>query len=395
VEPSGAGDDMWYRIVPTTGAIRVSCSSSSNNLVLELQNAAGSTLISSENETGFGGNEILIADGLTIGATYYLAVRNFDSAASGTFTMCVQHFAVPALTSAATVNSLCTTLGQSWTGASSYTATFNDGSADYAYTSSSTKKSLSLFGLSYDQIYTLIFTSTFNVLDAGGNMQTVVTSSNPITFTVGAPPAISVRSSDVCSSNSRPLNSFIAASSTVCGITGYEWEFVETDASDLLAGTPIYALGTSTSRFIQLSNSKVPGIQPGDYYRVKVRALFEGGSAPWPTTYQLVCITGSAPSGMTEENNDEVAWVNADAQAVVYPNPNTGDMFNLNVNGLSDGVWNVQVLDVQGRIVHTEQVVAEDGINRTVSLNSTLSNGLYTVRLMKGEAALNVRMIVE
>jgi hypothetical protein len=98
---------------------------------------------------------------------------------------------------------------------------------------------------------------------------------------------------------------------------------------------------------------------------------------------------------MTEENNEEVAWVNADAAAVVYPNPNTGDMFNLNVNGLSDGVWNVQVLDVQGRIVHTEQVVAENGINRTVTLNSTLSNGLYTVRLMNGDASLNVRMIVE
>ena len=98
---------------------------------------------------------------------------------------------------------------------------------------------------------------------------------------------------------------------------------------------------------------------------------------------------------MTEESNEEVAWVNADAAAVVYPNPNNGDKFNLNVNGLSDGVWNVQVLDVQGRIVRTEQVVAEGGINRTISLNSTLSNGLYTVRLMNGEAALNVRMIVE
>jgi hypothetical protein len=98
---------------------------------------------------------------------------------------------------------------------------------------------------------------------------------------------------------------------------------------------------------------------------------------------------------MATENNEDVAWVNADAQAVVYPNPNNGDMFNLNVSGLSDGVWTVQVLDVQGRIVHAEQLVAEGGINRTVSLNSTLSNGLYTVRLMNGEASLNVRMIVE
>jgi hypothetical protein len=98
---------------------------------------------------------------------------------------------------------------------------------------------------------------------------------------------------------------------------------------------------------------------------------------------------------MAEENNEQTAWVNADAVAVVYPNPNNGNLFKLNVNGLSDGVWNVQVLDVQGRIVHTEQVMAEGGINRTISMDSKLSNGLYTVRLINGENAINVRMIVE
>ena len=395
VEPVGAGQDLWYRIVPTSGAIRVNATSASNDLVLELQTAAGSIVGAEENETGVGGNEILIADGLTVGATYYLAVRNFNTLAAGTFTLCVQNFAVPALNGPSTISNLCTTLSQSWTGATSYTATFNDGLVDYSYTSASTKKALSLFGLTYDQIYTLIFTSTFVVTDAGGNVETVVTTSNPITYTVGTPPSVAVRSSDVCSSNSRPLNTYIAAATTVCAITGYEWEFVKTDAGDLLAGSPIYALGNGTSRFMQLTNSKIPGIQPGDYYRVKIRTLFAGGVGEWPSTYQLVCITGTAPGGMTEENNEEVAWVNADAAAVVYPNPNTGDMFNLNVNGLSDGVWNVQVLDVQGRIVHTEQVVAENGINRTVTLNSTLSNGLYTVRLMNGDASLNVRMIVE
>jgi hypothetical protein len=393
-EPSGAGQDMWYRIVPTTGAIRVNVTTSSNDLMLELQDAAGTVLVSSENENGNGGTETLVANGLTIGENYYLAVRNFNTSASGSFTMCVQHFGVPTLSSSSTVNNLCSLLSQNWLGASSYTATFNDGTNDYSYTSASTKKQLSLFGLTYNQIYTLTFTSTFNVTDAAGNPTVITTTSNPVTFTVGYPQDLVVRNSDVCSSASRPLNSFIATSTTLCGLTGYEWEFVETDAGDALAGTPIYAMGNGSSRFIQLGASKIPGIQAGDYYRVKVRAVFAGGQSPWPSTYQLVCITGTAPE-MTEENNEEVAWVNADASAVVYPNPNTGDMFNLNVNGLSDGVWNVQVLDVQGRIVHTEQVVAENGINRTVSLNSTLSNGLYTVRLMNGDAALNVRMIVE
>ena len=393
-EPSGAGQDLWYRIVPTTGAIRVNVTTSSNDLMLELQDAAGTVLVSSENENGNGGTETLVANGLTIGENYYLAVRNFNTSASGSFTMCVQHFGVPTLSSSSTVNNLCSLLSQNWLGASSYTATFNDGTNDYSYTSASTKKQLSLFGLTYNQIYTLTFTSTFNVTDAAGNPTVITTTSNPVTFTVGYPQDLVVRNSDVCSSASRPLNSFIATSTTLCGLTGYEWEFVETDAGDALAGTPIYAMGNGSSRFIQLGASKIPGIQAGDYYRVKVRAVFAGGQSPWPSTYQLVCITGTAPE-MTEENNEEVAWVNADASAVVYPNPNTGDMFNLNVNGLSDGVWNVQVLDVQGRIVHTEQVVAENGINRTVSLNSTLSNGLYTVRLMNGDAALNVRMIVE
>jgi hypothetical protein len=392
-EPVGAGQDLWYRFTSTTGAARFTTTSAVNDLVIELQDNAGA-LIASENENT-SGTEIMVASGLTIGATYYVAVRNFNASNVGTFTMCAQTIAAPTNNSLASLNSLCSTIKCQFTGASSYTATLTDGTNTYSATGTSTKFLLTAFaGLTYNTTYTLTFTATYNLVDGAGNAQVVTVSSAPASLAIGQPAEVQLRLTDQCSTAPRNLNSYISADQSLCAITGYEWEFIETNSSNVVTGAAIYATGQGTSRYMQLNAVNIPGIQAGDYYRVKIRAIYNGGVSPWPSTYRTVCIAGTAPV-MATENNEDVAWVNADAQAVVYPNPNNGDMFNLNVNGLSDGVWTVQVLDVQGRIVHAEQLVAEGGINRTVSLNSTLSNGLYTVRLMNGAASLNVRMIVE
>ncbi|MEZ4798536.1 MAG: hypothetical protein R2809_01925 [Flavobacteriales bacterium] len=132
------------------------------DVVLELHDAAH-TLYGVENETTTG-SEILVANNLTPGTTYYVLVRNFNASSVGTVTTCIQNLAPSAPDNGTTFTSLCTYLKCDWNGAQIYGATLTaeDGITTYTASSSATQIMFSAFGgLQYGHTYSAVFTSTF------------------------------------------------------------------------------------------------------------------------------------------------------------------------------------------------------------------------------------------
>lgn len=400
IEPLGAGQDVWYRFVAQTNGVRIQANSSSCNLVLELQNAAGTTLIASENETATG-SEILVANNLTPGQTYYLAVRNFSTSSVGAFTYCIQHLRAPQPDNGTSFSSLCGFIKARWTGASLYTITFTQGSASVSASSSSTQIPFSAFpGVIHNASYQVVFTSTFNQLDAAGNPTQVIVTSAPFTITINNHPPVNLRSIDRCPVT-RSVGSFIATDINVCGISGWDWEFQEVDVNnELIAPNPTIVESTSTSRFIRVSS--IPGVQPGSFYRVRVRprivgGLFTGGPGSFAGDSFVLCVAGSAgmetdPNVMAQERslvvaNDEIA-----TSFEVYPNPNRGDMFQMT---LAEGDHQIRITDAMGRIVFTDRYVVEGTNTVAVVLDNQLASGLYHVESISAGVRQVARMIVE
>ena len=120
------------------------------------------------------------------------------------------------------------------------------------------------------------------------------------------------------------------------------------------------------------------GLEPGTYYFVQAAG---GSVAPGPYTANVTavsCIIGI-------EENAAAAWS-------LFPNPGTG-VFNLQYNG-KNGLANVEVMDVIGRIVYNQQAQVANGTTQSLDLTG-LSAGNYNVRLTVGGARTEQRLMVK
>ncbi len=394
-EPIGAGQDVWYQFVAQTNGVRIQANSSACNLVLELQNAAGTTLIASENETTTG-SEILIANNLIAGQTYYLAIRNFSTTSVGSFTYCIQHLRASQPDNGTTFSSLCSFIKARWTGASLYTITFTNGPTVISASSSSTQIPFSAFaGLQYNTTYSVVFTSTFNQVDAGGNPTQVVVNSTPFNVTIAPHQLVNLRSIDRCPIT-RSIGSFIGTDIVVCGITEWEWEFQEVDSNDnLIAPTATLVESNTTSRFIRVSN--IPGVIPGSYYRVRVRPVFASGPGVFASGYFNLCVAGSGgmitdPNVMAQERSLVVSEESDANVFALYPNPNKGEMFQV---VLEEGDHQIRITDAMGRVVYTNRFVVEGIQTINVLMEQKLASGIYHVESIHGGERTVVRMMVD
>ena len=395
--PVGAGQDVWYRVVASSAGIRVQASSTQNNLVLEFHDAAGNMLFS-ENETTTGA-EVLIANGLTPGATYYVAVRNFNASSVGTFNICIQKLAGVLPNNGTTFNNLCGFIGFNWTGATSYSVTFTNGANNYTVNTTSGRIPFASFGgLQYNTSYTVNVTTTFILADAVGNTTTVQVTAQPFTVNFTNGPSVAMRLSDSFPTTTKSLGSFIRTDIVVCGHVGFQWEFnlLSGLGGEIESAFPLEVSTTSLSSFFQVS--QIPGVLPGQYYQVRVRPIFPGNVFGNYGIARELAIAGSAPSGMTVANGSEVftpsAVTAADRAFEVYPNPNTGDVFNVRLAGINSEVVIVRMLDAMGRVVYNNQFTVAGSLNTSIVMEEKLSSGMYMIQVIDGEETMNNRMIV-
>jgi hypothetical protein len=397
VEPANAGQDVWYRFVAMTNGVRVVCSSGVNNIVLELQNAAGTTMITSENETA-AGQEIMMTDELTAGQTYYIAVRNFNPSAQGNFFICLQHFAQSSPDNGTSFSDLCGNFKCDWVTAQNYTVRFENNGTVYTSGGSNTVRPFSSFnGLEYNTNYHATIDASFILPDAAGNIVTSVIHSSNYNITIGAHADIDLASTYTCSVSSRLLNSWLAADRFVCGMTEMEWEFTPVNGLGTILGSPIYVESNAITKYLQLNAANIPGIAPGNMYRVKVRPVFTNGPGSWGTDYQMLCIAGASAmetqEGLAYEMNEDRSL---DTEAgELYPNPNNGEWLNIHLEGIEAEMVNVVILDGMGRVVWSNAYATNEGIlNVSTSFEKQLASGLYMVEFVYDGQKMTKRLVV-
>ena len=396
------GEDLWHRFVANSPGVRIVCTTTAFDAVIELQDAAGNTIAQENALSGIGSEMLNHYDPLNpliIGQTYYFAIRNYDSSlGTGTFSVCVQRIRATACNSGTGPYSLCDNFKAMNVGAQSYTFVFTDtGTGEqFTQTSSSGITITPLGALRPQQQYLCGLTAHFSLsIGSGGSEQISVSTPAACTITMAAHLNVELRDADRCTAGPKPANAIIGANRWICGASNYQWRFKQT-APTLAAdyGTPVS--GPPTNRFLNLAPL---ALTPGATYDVQIRPVFSGGQVgSWSSVPRCLQILGSA--GMVVENStpqNELSSNSAGAapHVVIYPNPTSGDWVQLVVNHWASDRMNILVRDAVGRVVCRQQWTMDEHQSGTLVFGQQLSAGLYFVEVSDDTNRQTLPLIIQ
>ncbi len=400
------GNDLWYEFVAVSAGVRIETTTADVDLVLELQDAGGTTLMT-EDITFSGQPEILNYGALTTGDTYRVRVASYGSSpASGDFNICIQHINGTECDSAPGSYSLCQLFKAKWAGAGSnnyvFTFTPTGGGSPIVYETNAafTWAPLSnIPGLLWGEDYDVMINVEYTLTNGAGNPETILVENNlecPISINA-APTAVLRPADNLTNAGSLFLGAYIFAQPWACTANGWTWEFVNTDNSQL----PIEFYKAGPARTVRLID--VPGLQPGATYDVRVKPEFPTSA---PTVYGAVdqiAIVGSV--GMETEIESPVVMAEDRVEAsfegaaiALYPNPNRGDYVNLNIANIEAGVDRVlvDIYDLAGKRVASEQIAVNESnsLNMVMPLNG-IADGMYIVNIIINDVAHTERMMIQ
>ncbi len=430
-ENPGAGLELWYNFTAQSNAVRIQLTGSSsvaddNDLsIFEAPSVTGSALIplavendvhpGAQGAAADGGSETLLFDGLTVNSSYYVCVRNNNSA-PGTVSMRISFLrgsqtdiAVYTGNTGIFTNTCQNFKAKFRSGAAGYTvnrfnvqANASNGSApDWSYAipaglSTTTASTVCQLGKifapnlgSTSITYYVTVDAHYNLTDAYGTVSPLTayrTTVGPVTLAAEAP--LTVRSTDQCPAY-KYLTSSLATNRSVCGASQYNWEFTQVLPTAGIAASANGTLGGSRI----LPVSLIPGVALGNTYDVRIRAKHADNSFT-AFTATPACVRTLGASGMPTLENDAVSSTQLNnASIVLFPNPNQGEMVQLSVANF-EGNLTVEVLDATGRMIQKENIVAEGSINKMIEFTNELSNGMYHVKVSNGTQTSTLKFVV-
>ncbi len=181
------------------------------------------------------------------------------------------------------------------------------------------------------------------------------------------------------------LNGYVLSES-VCEADVYSFEFEHTISGSIHT--------RNSANYVCFLNSVSPTLSPGDY-NVRVKVTQNGV----PGDYGPSCVITISGAGMAEEGTAAMRDIVATGNATLFPNPNAGSEVRLQLDGLSDGNHDVNIViyDIHGKMINTEAFGHEGTqLNRLVRFDSNLSMGMYMVQIVvDGERFATERLVVK
>jgi PKD repeat protein len=385
------GQDVWYKFVATEPGIRCRVTTTTTDVLVELQDSQGN-LINVENyQNNIKGNEFLNYTGLTIGQTYYVAVRNNNSSlGAGSFMICINALKPGACFSSSGNYNICSVFKASSISASGYIFNFTSNTSGLTYSRTVSSINCTLHqvnGLPAGDSYTVRVDAYYNLTVGNGVGELLVVPGQTLCSAAIVPmTGIFLNASQDCPS-ARLLGSQVRTNTTVCAISNYEWEFQRADLSQ-----PAFYLNGGTNQNITLSAAA--GFALGQTYNVRIRStLTNGFTTPWgPVACLLISSSGMV---MESEEGLETDGRFAENQINIYPNPNKGDEFMLYVNEVLEGDVRARILDGMGREVWNKTFLTDSYLNTQVVLDNELAPGIYLVELIVDGVQSTHRMVVQ
>ena len=221
-----------------------------------------------------------------------------------------------------------------------------------------------------------------------GASWSIGTVSKDVTVTAPSP---YLNPADVCAMGQHFLGDYISAKPYVCG--GDKWEWTFTAAGEL----PIVYTRNSANRYIRLS--WVPGLMAGTDYTVSVRAGYPNGAYTAMSAEECISIVGTAPSltaGGPEVNPEVTPERSVEEVSVaLYPNPASGEVLNINLNGVETAKVTLDIVSMMGATVKTVELnAASNNVNEVISLNG-IASGVYLVHIQMNGEQFTHRLIIQ
>ena len=368
------GEDLWYQFVAVTSGVRAQVNSSQNNILIEIQDDNGN-LVNIENLQSVPGNEILNFGELEPGETYYVCVRNFNSAqGSGAFSLCLNWIMESTCDLGPGPYQLCSVYKADFTNTWTYTFHFTPvgGGATVSHTrvGSSSVSLASISGLQYNTTYSVLIDAVYTLSNGLGQMETVpVSGTEGCMMIIGSPGTTQVRAVDGCP-NTKSLGSNIQTTPHICGNSGYEWRVERVD----IPTTPFFLTSGTNMRFIQLSSAN--GFVAGGVYSIRVRPIVSSSSQVQFGPARCVQIQGNALQSAINEDNSGL-------NILVYPNPTSNNLF-IGLNGVVTEQSIVQLMDLSGREIRSEIHNFKNSPIKELNVRD-ITAGVYLIRVLDGE----------
>jgi len=406
--PQYTGVDGWYRFTATSTAVSITMTSAGMDNIIGLYSNGlvampGNSL---ENSAGPSGNETLNYSGLTVGQQYFISAGNFVAGPGSPFTLCIRQLLSSTCAGTSFTYDLCSNIKPSWTGASNYTFRFTPtGLTGGSITNITVGGQLSLstasLGLRYGGTYSVRVDANYNNLTFANNLPDspiTVLGFNLCNITIAPHAVLATKASQLCPASLLRGN-ILNAKPFICGATGFTVQFQQKSACS--AGTDIglpFTVNTAgASSNLPLGFTLPQQLAAQSWYQVRWRPEFAYGSGTFGTS-NVIFIGGAA----MDENLDMDALVNgtvrADGsfvQASLYPNPNNGEMVNLNVAGVeSDNVF-IRIMDGMGRVVYTNRYTVDGSLSTVVTFAKPMAAGLYMVEFTVDGEIMTQRMLIQ
>jgi len=402
-----SGEDKWHQFVATSEGLSIVVSSTSADILIELQTAAGA-LVAQENAVAGLGGETLNHYGLTAGQVYRVGVRNYNSAlGTGTYTICVKMLKRGGCDYGPGPYTLCQYFKATWAGATgtSYTFTYTGltgPAAGNVYTRTQTSDicvlSSVLPTLPYGSTYNVLITNTYSINNAAGVAETIsVPALAPCSMTISTEPTTALRTTDQCAAGPRFRGAIVASLPWVCGATNWRWEFTELDASGNPVGLPISVNRGAASNYINLGT--VLQLQYGKTYSVRTAPIlpYTGTNYQWGAS---VCMSIVGTAGMVADGsqaNQQVVRTETanDVNMSLYPNPTHGTDVNINLSGVTSENVQIRVVDAMGRQVWSNRYSVSGVLNTNITFERPLASGLYFVEALFNGEVQTQRLMVQ
>ena len=404
------GEDKWHQFVATSEAVSIVVNSTSNDIVIELQTAAG-VLVAQENAVAGLGGEILNQSGLTAGQVYKVGIRNYDSSLGiGAYTICVKTLKRGGCDYGAGPYTLCQYFKATYAGASgvSYTFTFTGTSGPAAGNTYTRTQNSDICVLSnvtpslpYGSTYNVLIANTYSIANAAGTIESVTVSAlSPCTVSTVAQPVTTLKASDRCTAGQKFRGAIVTSLPWVCGVTNWRWRFQEVDLGGNPVGLPIEVNRNAASNVISLGS--ITQLQYGKTYAVQTAPIFTytGSDYAWGPAFNM-CIIGSA--GMSVEDSQDLPEGSAKGASQVvaqelalniYPNPSNGNNIQLMLSGMNTEIAQVRILDAMGNLIWTNKFNTLELSNTSIELEQRLADGMYFAQIVSGNETISQRFLV-
>jgi GEVED domain/Ig-like domain CHU_C associated/Secretion system C-terminal sorting domain len=419
-ESASTSNDIWYRFTAVGVGVSITMSSTTmdDRIMLYSRDVAGNyVLISDENvSTGTGDFERLNVGGLTPGQQYWISFGAAAAGQAGAFTFSISHLRTSWCSYAIPAGGfpLC----------NAFKAVFRGGASDgvnYAFnflgtgstpvgpttaTSSTTQIILSnpSLALRYGGTYNVRVDVTYTLATSNASLPPdvilatgSVADPNCTGVNIIPQPLLQVRSLQTCPAALFRGTFLGAVPVTVpaCGAINYTFQFTPVNGGcggTVSTGLPLTFTSASASPYLLLTALPL-GANSGAW-DVKIRPNFSYGLGTYGPTSRILVNSTAAGATLEQENADQDVKVESFIAANLYPNPNNGELVNLNVSGVeSDNVF-VRITDAMGRIVYTNRFAVEGSLNTIVTFAEPLASGIYNVEFTVDGEIMTERMIV-